>query len=250
MRKVLVGGLLFLAACGSASDRTPAAKQGQGEASGAASAAASAAPASQASELLDRFVQPRQQGRFAPRDDCGNAPGAAAFRQRLAEAVAAHDAAAVAALADPAIRLTFGDDNGREQFLRNLQAPDGKAMRELAALLPLGCAIDESGALTMPWVFAQDLGEVDAYDAMVVQGTNVALRSGPEPGAPVTRQLSWDVITLVAGFYPDKPVQRVRTRDGLVGYLATDALRSLLDYRLLATRAGGEWRITAFVAGD
>lgn len=257
MRKVLCGGLLFLAACGSASDKAPAA-QGTGRAPHVA-ASASPAPATsaaqQARHLLDSLVTPRQAGRFAPRDDCGKVPGAAAFRQRLAEAVAHRDAVAIAALADPAIRLSFGDDNGRDRFLQKLQAPDGNAsednaMRELAALLPLGCAIDEAGGLTMPWFFAQDMGEIDAYDAMLVQGVGVPLRAGPEPGAPVSRRLSWDVVSLVAGLYPDQPAQRVRTADGVVGYLPTQSLRSLLDYRLLATRVGGEWRITAFVAGD
>lgn len=252
MRKVLCGGLLFLAACGSASDKAPAA-QGQGKSPGAA-ASPSAAPApsaaQHAAQSLGGLVAPRQTGPFAPRDDCGKAPGAAAFRLRLAEAVARRDASAVAALADPAIRLSFGDDNGRARFLQKLQAPDGEAMRELATLLPLGCAIDEAGGLTMPWIFAQDMGEIDAYDAMLVQGVGVALRAGPEPGASVTRTLSWDVVTLVAGLYPDQPVQRARTRDGVVGYLPTESLRSLLDYRLLATRTDGEWRLTAFVAGD
>ena len=182
MRKVLFGGLLFLAACGSASDKAPDG-QGQGKPSGAAArSSASAAPsaAQQAEEQLGRFVSPRQAGRFAPRDDCAKAPGAAAFRLRLAEAVARRDAPAVAALADPAIRLSFGDDNGRERFLQKLQAPDGEAMRELGALLPLGCAIDEGGGLTMPWFFAQDMGDIDGYDAMLVQGTGVALRAGPD----------------------------------------------------------------------
>lgn len=248
MRKVLCGGLLFLAACGSASEKAPAV-EGQGKPSAGATVPAQPVR-QQARQLLDSLVAPRQAGRFAPRDDCTKVPGASAFRERLAEAVVRRDGPAVAALADPAIRLTFGDDNGRDRLLQRLQAPDGEAMRELGALLPLGCAIDEGGGLTMPWFFAQDMGEIEAYDAMLVKGVDVALRAGPEPGAPVSRKLSWDVVTLVAGLYPDQPVQRVRTSDGVVGYLPTASLRSLLDYRLLATRVGGEWRITAFVAGD
>ena len=36
---------------------------------------------------------------------------------------------------------------------------------------------------------------------------------------------------------------------GKHGYVATDKLRSVLDYRLLASRRSGQWRIEALVAG-
>ena len=44
--------------------------------------------------------------------------------------------------------------------------------------------------------------------------------------------------------------ERLKTADGKEGYVATDKVRSLLDYRLLATKVNNEWRITAFLAGD
>ena len=34
------------------------------------------------------------------------------------------------------------------------------------------------------------------------------------------------------------------------GYIATDKLRPVLDYRLMASREGGQWKITALVGGD
>jgi len=43
---------------------------------------------------------------------------------------------------------------------------------------------------------------------------------------------------------------QVQLDDDAQGYIATDKLRSLLDYRLIASSRNGRWRITSFVAGD
>ena len=49
---------------------------------------------------------------------------------------------------------------------------------------------------------------------------------------------------------PDDPFQKVETTGGETGYIATDKLRSLIDYRLLAASRNGTWRIVSLVAGD
>ena len=58
------------------------------------------------------------------------------------------------------------------------------------------------------------------------------------------------MVTLDKGWFPDRPFQQVTGPGGARGYVATGRLRSMLDYRLLATRQGETWRITAFLAGD
>lgn len=248
MKKLLCGAVLILAACGSSPDEAPAA-QGQGQATAAATSAG-ATPQNDVRLLLDKHLLPAQSGQYAPQNECGKLPGAAEFRERLAEAVVRGDAAAIAALADSDIKLGFGGDDGRPRFLQKLKDPEGGTLPELKGVLSLGCAVDESGGLTMPWFFAQDMGDVDAYDAMLVTGVDVPLQATADPTSAVTRKLSWDMVSLVSGLYPEQRAQRVKTADGKEGYIATDKLRSLLDYRLLATKVNGEWRITAFLAGD
>ena len=49
---------------------------------------------------------------------------------------------------------------------------------------------------------------------------------------------------------PDDPFQHVATTEGVKGYIETGKLRSLLDYRLLATRRNGKWSVVSLVAGD
>lgn len=212
---------------------------------------ATAAPAqADPALLLGRTIGPQQQGRYAPRDDCAELDGASAFRRKLAEAVARGDARAVADLASPDIKLGFAGDDGRDRFYAQLMAPDGELMAEIERLLPLGCAVRPEGGLTMPWYFAQDMGDIDGYEATIVTGEGVPLRAAAEETAPVMLQLSWDLVFLDKGFYPERPYQQARLADGTRGFVETARLRSLLDYRLLADRKGGEWRITALLAGD
>jgi hypothetical protein len=208
-------------------------------------------PTKAASLWLDRQTEPRQKGKYAPRDACRELPGARAFREKLAAAVEARDADAVAAMASPDIRLGFAGEDERRRFLAALKAPDRKAMNELAALLPLGCAGSDGGGLTIPWYFAQDYGDVDSYSAMLVMGADVPLHATADAGSAAKQQLSWDLVTLDKGWFPEKKFQQVTVvGSGGKGYVATDKLRSMLDYRLLANRNGDSWRITAFVAGD
>ncbi|MCW1427886.1 hypothetical protein [Novosphingobium sp. JCM 18896] len=245
--------LVLLAGCNSEP------KPPQAPPSDAASVAATPAPAPNASDpdptkaaglWLDSQVEPRQPGKWAPRDECGTIPGARAFRERLAAAVQARDAEAIAAMATPDIRLGFGGQDGVQRFRAALKAPDGKLMNELAALLPLGCAGSDGGGLTVPWYFQQEVGDVDSYSAMLVTGVNVPLLAEAKPGAAVSETLSWDLVSLTKGLSPGAPFQQVKSAAGKTGYVATDKLRSLLAHRLLAVKQGQDWKITAVLAGD
>lgn len=237
-----LAALALLAGCNSSPTPSPSA-------SASSTVAATAAPDPQAA-WLDAQVVPQQQGRYAPRDECGSLPGARAFRLKLAEAVRTRDADTIAAMASEDIRLGFGGVDGRERFLAQLKQPDSKTMAALENLLQLGCAGSDGGGLTIPWYFQQNFGDTDSSSAMLVSGVDVPLRSKAAAESPVFEGVSWDVVTLVAGLEPNAPVQHVRAGSGKTGYIETAKLRSLLDYRLLAVRQGNEWKITALLAGD
>jgi hypothetical protein len=253
-RAIGIAALALLAGCHSEPE-PPSPPAG----SEAAPVAASPAPVATASDpdptkaaalWLDRQTEPRQPGRYAPRDECGKLPGARAFREKLAAAVLAKDAGAIAAMASADVRLGFGGDDGRDRLLARLRAPDGKLMAALAALLPLGCAGGPGDGLTIPWYFAQDFGAVDSGAAMLVTGAAVPLHAAADSASAIRQRLAWDVVTLDKGLSPGKPWQQVTTPGGASGYVATARLRSLLAYRLLAAPRGETWQITALVAGD
>jgi hypothetical protein len=77
----------------------------------------------------------------------------------------------------------------------------------------------------------------------------VPLLPAPDAKSEPIKTISWDVVELMA-LKPDDPFQHVTTADGTKGYIATDKLRSLLDYRLLASRRNGKWSVVSLVAGD
>lgn len=191
------------------------------------------------------------EAKFAPRDDCAKLPGWPEFRDKLAKAVADKDGHAFADLAARDIKLDYGGGSGRAELRKRLADPRPGLWRELAQVLPLGCA-DANGILSMPWYFWNLPTDIDADTAMLVTGDKVPLRAKPDPAARVLATLDWPIVTLPSGkFDPAAKYTPVRTRAGKVdGYVLTAKLRSVLAYRLIAEQQGGKWRLTAFTAGD
>ena len=192
---------------------------------------------------------PQPKGRFAPRDDCAAQPGASEFRQRLIEAVQLRDADAFAALADPAIKLDFGGGSGIDELKQKLRSGDA-LWKSLEQLLTLGCAMSDQGNLVIPWLFAQDLGSIDVAVALLVTGEDVPVLSAPRASSEEIAAVSWDFVSAARGLDREQPFTQVTFPLNRHGYVATDKLRSVLDYRLLASRRTGQWRVEALVAGD
>lgn len=191
------------------------------------------------------------QGKYAPRDECGNLPGAADFRRALAKAIEARDADALAALAAPDVKLDFGGGTGVGELRTRLGKTGWSLWDELDALLPLGCAVNKQGGITIPWYFAQPMPEVDHATGMLVTGEKVPLYRDADADSPRLAELSWDVVELEGGLQPQDEFQKVVTADGkTTGFVATEKLRSLLDYRLIASSRDGKWSFTSLVAGD
>lgn len=253
---------LALAGCGSDPAPPPAT-------SAEASAAASAPPA----PLPDPEPEPEPAAttsapaaapppppapRYAPRDACAAQPAWPAFHKALVAAIRARDADALAALAAPDIALDYGGGSGTAELKRRLADPQRGLWAELAAILPLGCAI-EGGLAAMPWVFWNVPPDIDSYSAMLVLGDDTPLleksdgkTARPEEAAPVAGgPVGWALVAIdPMDFDARAKTTRVRLEDGRKGWIETARLRSLLDYRLIAESKDGQWRLTAFIAGD
>ena len=189
------------------------------------------------------------EGPYAPRDTCGDLKGAAEFRQALAAAVEARDADALVSLAAEDVKLDFGGGTGRAELKKRLISEDRGLWQELGELLTLGCSANKQGGLTIPWYFDQSIEGVDPFMGLIVTDESVPVLSSPEENAAVVTTLSWDVVE-ISTLQPDEAFQKIETGEGEEGYIATDKLRSLVDYRLLATSRNGNWRIVSLVAGD
>ena len=189
-------------------------------------------------------------GKYAPQDECKSVPGAEEFRAQLAAAIKAKDADRLSALAAPDVKLDFGGGSGVGTLRSRLSEKKPDLWGELSQLMTLGCAINDQGGITIPWYAAKAIDEVDPAMAMLVVGEKVPLRTNIDTKSAEAEEISWDVVTLVDGLQPDQSFQKVKTSDGTVGYVATDKLRSLLDYRLIASSRDGKWSFTSLVAGD
>lgn len=189
-----------------------------------------------------------QPGPWAPRDDCQKVKGAELFRQQLSAAVLARDAEVVATLAADDVKLDFGGGSGRAELRSRLSTPDAPLWGVLDELLTLGCAANRQSGITLPWYFEQDITG-DPFNTMIVTGEAVPLLSTADGAGTSTAQLSWEAVTLANGLSPEAAFQQVKHGKD-TGYIATDKLRSIVDYRLFASSRNGTWRITSFVAGD
>lgn len=189
------------------------------------------------------------EGKYAPQDDCRDIAGAATFRANLASAVKARDIDKLAALAAPDVKLDFGGGAGAAELRRQATAKGPAFWQELASILSLGCARNDTGGITLPWYFEQDFGDLDPMNTMIVMGEQVPFY--PAEGAPTqSATVSWDAVELVGGLQPERPRQQVMLPDNRIGWIATDALRSLIDYRLVASSRDGKWSFTQLIAGD
>lgn len=187
--------------------------------------------------------------RFPPKDTCAALPGAAAFRASLKAAIAKRDARAFTALADTKVKLDFGGGSGAAELRRRLQSAQGRKLwQSLDQIAPLGCA-RQGNALVMPSFFAEDLGDHDPFSALLVAGNAVRLRAAPN--GPTVTSLSWKLVEAASPADRAAAWRKVKVLpSGPTGYVAANFLRSPVDYRLLAERRAGMWKIAAFVAGD
>lgn len=190
------------------------------------------------------------QGPYAPREDCGQLPGAEEFRAALVTAIQAKDADQLVALAAPDVVLDFGGGAGTAELRKRLADPKSRLWDDLAELTTLGCGVNAEGGITIPWVAAQPLTDVDTNMAMLVTGEAVPLRQTASADARQLGAVSWDFVTLSGGLQPNAAFQQVRTGDEKTGYIASDKLRSPLDYRVIASSRDGKWSFTSLVAGD
>lgn len=247
IRRGLLAAMFAVGGCSAEPQDEAPQPTGTGPAVPAAVAPPSLAPSAPAGPRL-------VSGPYAPRDECSGQPGWTRFSGRLQAAVKARDAAALAALANPAVKLDFGGGAGRATLIERLtDAKRGPQLwAALDALAGLGCGFDrDSGIAVLPWFFQQDLSPQDPFEVMLAAGPAVPLRSGAAPDSEPLARLSWVLVKPAAPLVPGARQVRVTTLDSkLSGHVAAQDLRSQLDYRLIATRGPDGWRIDAFVAGD
>jgi len=178
-------------------------------------------------------------------------PEAAALHAEIQRIVAARDLDALAALADPAVKLSFGDDAGIET-LRAWAAEDW-FWPEWAYIAAFPPALSGSGAdayLAYPWYFAEWPERFDSYDYLIGEEGAVLLDK-PLTGSTVLADLSFAIVPdEVEDAAPEGWRRTCVTDDGPCGFIDESALASPIGWRAIFQSEGGRWRMTAFIAGD
>lgn len=199
-------------------------------------------------------ASPASAKNWAPRDECASLEGSEEFRRALTTAVVNRNKQMLLGLFDKHVHLDFGGGSGVDELARRLDDPNYDLWTALDQLLVLGCAADGANGMTLPWYFAQDMGEVDPYGAMVVLGDKVPVYGTVQPRAPKL-YLDWALVTRQSYLEATRedgtePYIGVIMADGKRGIIDRTKVRSLIDYRLYAARDADGWTITSFIAGD
>jgi hypothetical protein len=189
---------------------------------------------------------------FLPVDEASSRPDFFSFRAQLQRAIARHDTAALLAVVHPQIRNSFGDNDGIDEFRRmwNIGAADSEIWDVLGTVLGLGGSFHADDTFVAPYVFSRWPGKLDGFEHAAVIGTDVRVRSHPNADAAVIATMSFAILPVAR---PDVEVDgwtAVRVEGTRIGYIASQFVRSPIDYRAIFRYEGRQWKLVTLLAGD
>ena len=199
-----------------------------------------------------------QVGTLKPIDEAGADTSFVSFRQRLLSAIERRDTSFLLGSIDPAIRLSFGDDNGIGRFREvwKLDSPVSPVWHVLNRILSMGGKY-ENRRFTAPYVFAHWPASIDAFEHGAVTGTGVAVRERPNVESAVLTRLSHTIVKVDEWLNHDHDGMplidgwvKVRLSDGRAGYMSGRYVYSPVGYRAMFYKTNGAWRLSLLVAGD
>lgn len=225
------------------------------------------------SMLLCCHVLPAQNPTFAPTTDIAKDAKLADFVQRLSTVLQDRNVTSLRSMLDREVMSSFDGENTIAAFFENWAAEDTSASfwKHAYRAVQIGGAFvhdpnDETGryAVVFPYIYNFEPAIEDDYLAIgCVVGTNVNLRSKPDTKSVVVTKLSHDVIrfklddagyTITQGENEtgDPEWYQIETYDGTwSGWIFWKYVYSINGPRMFLYRNdAGEWRISAFVAGD
>jgi hypothetical protein len=199
--------------------------------------------------LLAASLASAQSWKLPLKNEESRDPGLVAFLKNLRDTARKNDVAALLRAISPQIKNGFGGDDGEAAFRRAWELDKGNSpvFAVLTNILSLGGAwIDDQ--YCAPYLVAGFPPEIDAFSHHVVVGQGVRLRSAALPDAPVVARLSYDIVETLER---TADWSRVKTHDGITGFISTAYLYSPIGYRACFMKdAAGNWHMVSLVAGD
>jgi len=187
-------------------------------------------------------------------DEASRQPDFFSFRAQLQTSLARHNADAVIAILDPNIKLSFGGDDGIENFRRMWRPTeaDSELWAELGAVLALGGTFSSESSFTAPYVFSKWPDRFDGFEHVALIAANVRIRSAPQADASTVASLSFAILPVARanGIVEADGWTAVQLDGKQTGYVASHFVRSPISYRAMFNKTNGRWLMTLFLAGD
>jgi hypothetical protein len=189
--------------------------------------------------------------KLLPVDDASSQPEFFTFRARLQTAVAARDMETLVTALDPRIRVGFDGSGGVDDFVKfHLGSRPERFWRALGSVLALGGTFQTRDTFVAPYTFSKWPEKLDSFMCAAILGADVRVRTSPHRDASASTSVSFAIVQLLAARSESDEWYRVQLGDGRTGYVWHAYVRSPVDYRAIFNRTAGQWRMTAFVAGD
>jgi hypothetical protein len=192
--------------------------------------------------------------RYYPKDECLHLDGYFEFRQQFEDIVKKRNTAGLQTLIAPNIEWNFGGEPAtKAAFAKNWALTKGAGSpiwAELDKILPLGCGVSGDG-IAFPHIFTVDLSEDKGLkgDVLVIH-QDVNLRATPSSSAASKAKISWEMLSITEDKVPDDGWSPVTAADGKTGFIKSNYLRNILDYRAGFQKREGKWVMNFFTAGD
>jgi hypothetical protein len=187
-----------------------------------------------------------------PVDEAPRRPDFLAFRQELQAIVERRDVPALLKVLDPNIKVSFGGGDGIDGFKKKwkLDSNQSDVWNELGWVLAHGGTFEETDAFRAPYVYSRWPEKFDPFEHVAVVGSQVRIRSAAAKDAPIIETLTYAIVQLDLESDSQGQWTAIKLTNGRAGFVASQLLRSPVDYRAFFNRVDGRWRMTAFVAGD
>lgn len=185
------------------------------------------------------------------------------FRQELQKALENKDLDFLLSHLDDNIKLTFGGRYGKQDFIKlwNLsENPENSDVwQTLLEVIKLGgkFADNQRTSFIAPYTFLAEEIE-DPFEDMIIIGENITVRKTPSLQGKILGFLSYDVVKVVYGANsPSETINgethpwiKIKTTEGVTGYVYGKYIRSPIDYRVDFVKTGNTWKMVFFIAGD
>lgn len=180
------------------------------------------------------------------------------FREQLLNAVSAKDAAALVRMLDTNIHLSFGGQSGLKDF-REMWKPENKQSKlwsELEWILKHGGDFRDEAPRTFwaPYVYSNwpERGP-DPFEYAAITDADVPVYEKANERSKQISRLSYHLVRGLEGTHlrEDRlPFVKIKTPEGKIGYVRSNLVRSSIDYRAGFHKRNGNWKMSAFIAGD